>query len=85
MIKLDVSPRGGGTPDDDLYGEALAERVGISLVEVYEREEKSVSLVIKRANMHSIAVEKLRNRFGFVIYSYLKDGAFAAVTRASEF
>ena len=49
---------------------------------------KSVILVIKRikrANMHSIAVEKLRNRSGFVIYSYLKDGAFAAVTRASEF
>ena len=48
----------------------------------------SVILVIKRikrANMHSIAVEKLRNRSGFVIYSYLKDGAFAAVTRASEF
>ena len=36
-------------------------------------------------NMHSIAVEKLRNRSGFVINSYLKDGAFAAVTRASEF
>ena len=35
--------------------------------------------------MHSIAVEKLRNCSGFVIYSYLKDGAFAAVTRASEF
>ena len=49
---------------------------------------KSVILVIKgikRANIHSIAVEKLRNRSGFVIYSYLKDGVFAAVTRASEF
>ena len=49
---------------------------------------KSAILVIKgikRANIHSIAVEKLRNCSGFVIYSYLKDGAFAAVTRASEF
>ena len=82
MIKLDVSPRGGGTPYDDLYGEALPkkdaflglqvyERVGITLVEVYERVGKSVILVIKRikrANMHSIAVEKLRKHFGFVIY-----------------
>ena len=96
MIKLDVNPQGGGTPYDDLYGEALPERdtflrlqvnerVGISLVEVYERVGKSVIWVIKRANMHSIAVEKLRNRSGFVLYSYLKDGAFAAVTRASKF
>ena len=71
-----------------LLGRQVNERVEISLVEVYKRVGKSVILVIKRikgATMHSIAVEKLRNRSGFVIYSYLKNGAFAAVTRASEF
>ena len=76
MIKLNVNPQGGGTPYDDLYREALPERVEISLVEVYKRVWKSVIFLvikrIKRANMHSIAVEKLRNRSGFVLYSYLK-------------
>ena len=80
--KLDVNPQGGGTPYDDLYGETLPERdtflslqvyetVGISLVEVYERVGNTVILVIKRikrANMHFMAVGKLRKHFGFVIY-----------------
>ena len=50
---------GGGTPYNNLYGEAppemgtffglqVYERVGISLVEVYERVEKSVSSVGKK-------------------------------------
>ena len=50
--------RGGRTPSDGLYGEAPREsvpffilqvysRVGISLVEVYERVEKSVISVCK--------------------------------------
>ena len=49
----------GGTPYNNLYGEAppemgtffglqVYERVGISLVEVYERVEKSVSSVGKK-------------------------------------
>ena len=79
---------GGPAQRDTFLGHQVNERVEISLVEVYKRVGKSVILVIKgikRANIHSIAVEKLRNRSGFVIYSYLKDGAFAAVTRASEF
>ena len=51
---------GGGTPYDGLYGEAppergiffrlqVSERVGISLVEVYQRAAKSVIWVCKRA------------------------------------
>ena len=36
MIKLDVNPQGGGTPYNDLYGEALPERDTFLSLQVYE-------------------------------------------------
>ena len=55
-----ISPGGGGTSYNGLYGEAPPERgtfftlqvykrIGISRVEVYERVGKSVTYVLKRA------------------------------------
>ena len=35
--------------------------------------------------MHFMAVKKSRKRFGFVLYSCLKDSAFTAVKRDAEF
>ena len=35
--------------------------------------------------MHFMAVKKSRRRSGFVICSYLKDSAFTAVKRGTEF
>ena len=35
--------------------------------------------------MHFMAVKKLRNRSGFVIYSYLKDSVFTAFKRDGKF
>jgi len=35
--------------------------------------------------MHLMAVKKSRKRSGFVIYSYFKDSAFAAVKRGAKF
>ena len=92
--------RGGGGKGNSyngLYGEAPPERgtffmiqvhescVGITLVEVHERVEKSVISVFKRAQngqqMHIMAVKEPRKLSGFVIYSYLKESAFTAVKR----
>ena len=39
----------------------------------------------KGYQMHFMAVKKSRRRSGFVIYSYLKDSAFAAVERGANF
>ena len=58
--------RGGGTPYNDLYGEAppkrgtfsrlqVYERVGISQVEVYKRVGKSAIKVFKRAFNYNIS------------------------------
>ena len=60
------------------------ERVGISLIEVYEMVAKSVFSVSKKAQksyqMHFVAVKKSRKLSSFVIYSYLKyRGTFTAV------
>ena len=51
------------------------ERVGIWLVELYERIGKSIILVGRKTQngykqMHFMAVKKSRKRSGFVIYSY---------------
>ena len=81
--------RVGGTPYNNLYGEAppevgtffelqVNERVGISLVEVYERAEKSVISVAKKAQksyqihfMHGCGKRRQNNVFYF-LFSYLK-------------
>ena len=62
------------------------ERVGISLIEVYEMVGKSVISVGKKAQksyqMHFVAVKKSRKLSGFVIYWYLKYcSTFTAVKR----
>ena len=49
-------------------------RVGIPVFDVYERVQKSVILVCKKAQegrqeMHFLAEKKSRKRSGFVIYS----------------
>ena len=53
----------------------LHERVGISLIEVYERVGKFVVTVGKKDRkgyqMHFMAVKKLRKCSGFVIYPYI--------------
>ena len=50
------------------------ERVGISLVQVYERVEKSVLSGHKKARkgkqMHITPVKKSRKRSGFVIFTF---------------
>ena len=89
----------GDTPYNGLYGEAPPERgtlirlqvykrVGNSLVEVDEREGKSVISVCKKSQGPTdrllMAVKKLRKGSGFVIYSYLKDSAFTAVKRRAN-
>ena len=59
------------------------ERVGISLVEVYEMVH--FISVCKKAQegyqMYFMVVKKSRKRSGFVIFSCLKDSAFTAVKR----
>ena len=52
------------------------ERVGISLVELYERVRKSVISVCKKAkgtNRFFLAAKKSRKRSGFVIWVNFKD------------
>ena len=68
------------------------ERVGISLVEVYERLGKTVISACKkspkRANrdaFHGCEKSWELKRYGFVIYSYLKDSAFTAVKTMQSF
>ena len=65
------------------------ERVGISLVEVYDRVGKYVTAVGKKAQkgqqVHFKAVKKLRKSSGFVIYSYFKDSEFEVVERDAKF
>ena len=94
----DLNP--GGTPYDGLYGEAppergiffrlqVYERVGILLVEVYKRVEKTVIWVCERAQK-GLADEfygfiKSRKRYIFVTDSYLKDSAFPAGKRDTKF
>ena len=90
-----VLPRGGGgTPYDGLYGKVPPERglifrlqvyekVGISLVEVYNRVGKSVIKGLMNDEFYGFI--KLRKRSIFVIDSYLKDSAFTAVKRDVKF
>ena len=93
-------PPGRVTPYNGLYGEAppergtffrlqVHERVGISIVEVYEWVGKYVTSVGKKVQkgqqVHFKAVKKLRKRSGFVIYLYFKDNAFTVVERDAKF
>ena len=59
--------------------------VRLLLVEVYEREGKSVILFCKKARegeqIHFMAVKKSRKHSGFVIY----DSAFTAVEKDEKF
>ena len=76
---------GGGTPYDGLYGEAppdryiffrrhVYERVGILLVEVYERVGKSVIFgSVKGLTDEFYGFIKSRKRSIFVIDSFLKE------------
>ena len=64
--------QGGSAPKEYLFqASGQYDRVGISLVEVYERISKPVISVCKKVQkggkMHFIAVKKLRNPSGFVI------------------
>ena len=83
----------GDTPYNGPYGEAspergilfrlqVCERVGILLVEVYERIVKSVISVYKKAQnskqIHFMVVKQSRKRSGFMIYPCFKDNAFTA-------
>ena len=82
---------GGGTPDNGLFGEVppergtffnlkVYERVGILLVEVYERCGKSVICFCERSKRANRFI-KSRKCSIFVINSYLNDSAFTAVKR----
>ena len=55
------------------------ERVGISLVEVYEKVKR-----LKGDNMHFMDLKKSRKRSGFEIYSYLIDSALIQVKRDAK-
>ena len=62
-------------------------RVGISQAEVHERVSISViggKKAHKGQQMYFMAVKKSRKRSGFVIYSYLKNNAFTAVTEGCK-
>ena len=90
---------GGGIPCNGLYGESppaggtffrlqLYERVGILLVEVYERVGKSVTWVCegsKEPTDEFCGFIKPRKRSTFVIDSYLNYSAFTAVKRDAKF
>ena len=78
-------PGGGGIPYNGLYhGVVLPEfeRGTFFRLQVYEKvviplAEKSVFSVIEKAQMgqqmHFMSVKKSRKRFGFLIYSYMRD------------
>ena len=65
------------------------ERVGISLVEVYERAGRSVISGSKKAQkvsqMYFMALKKSRIHSGFVVYSYFKDSKFTVFERDGKF
>ena len=63
------------------------ERVGILLVEVYERVGKSVIWVCERAQRANrfYGCIKSRKRSIFVINSYLNDSAYTADKRVAKF
>ena len=68
----------------------MYERVGISLVEVYEMVGKTVILVGKKNPKRAYTCitclwKELSKRAGFVIYSYFKDSACTAVKRDAKF
>ena len=102
IIILDICgfPPGWGTPYNGLYREAPPERgiffrlqvyekVGVLLVEVYERVGESVIWAVKRSKGlpdEFYGFIKLRKRSIFVIDSYLSDSAsFTAVKRDAKF
>ena len=65
------------------------ERVGISLVEVFEWVMKYVISVGKKAQkgqqMHFTTVKKLRKSSGFVIYLYFKDSVLTVAETDAKF
>ena len=64
----------------------MYEKVGISLVEVYERVRKTVISVDKKAqNGLADALHGCEKSLSFVIYSYFKDSAGTAVKRDAKF
>ena len=87
----------GGTPYHGLYGEAspgkdtffrtrVHKRVGISIVEVYERVGKSVVLVCNNGyQMHFCQQNSSKKRSAFVSYSYFKNRAVTLVKRDVKF
>ena len=64
-------------------------RITFSLVEIYEREGKSVIVVCKKGpkglTVEFYGYKKSRKSSGFGINSYLKDGAFEAVKGDAKF
>ena len=89
----------GGTPYDGLYKEdpperctlirlQVYERVGISLVEIYEKERKSLILVcerVQKGQQMNLWLYKVEKTFYFVTDYYLKDSAFTTVKRDAMF
>ena len=67
----------------------LCEKLRNLLVEVYKKGGEifhfGLSKGTKSKQMHFIAVKKLRNCSGFVIYSNLKDSVFTAFKRDAKF
>ena len=67
----------------------VRERMGISLIEIYERVGKSVISVCKKSQKSNrcilSAVKKSRKHFGFVIHNFFIDSGFAAVKRDVKF
>ena len=70
---------GGSAQKGNFFRFQVYERVGISLVEVYEKVKR-----LKGDNMHFMDVKKSRKRPGFEIYSYLMDSALIQVKRDAK-
>ena len=87
--------RGGGVPYNGLFGDVppergsffnlkVYERVGILLVEVYERGGKSVICFCEWSRRANRFIES-RTCSIFVIDSHLNDNAFTAVKKNAKF
>ena len=72
-----------------IWSLTVYERLRNLLVEVYKKGGEIFHFGLlkgpKSYQMHFMAVRKLRNRSGFVIYSYLKDTVFTAFKRDGKF
>ena len=66
---------GGGAPYNGLYGEALPETGDFFTIQVYERVERSVVSVSKKAPKGLTDVKKSKKRYDFFIYSYFKESS----------